>query len=741
MTDLIKIKLPTKTVIPTTKKKLYLVQVNNHYGKNIFLPYSVGLLWAYAKTFPEIENSYELGGLLYKKEAISDVIAKLDNPDYIGVSSYIWNWMWNIEFCKAVKEKWPNCVIIAGGAHVPNRVEFIEENLFVDYAVYGEGEGPFTDLLKGFLDKNFDPSQLKSLMYRENGVGKITERKIFTDLDELKSPYLEGVFDKLMKEDWKWQALQETHRGCPYGCFAGDTVVSLPDGLFRLNEQKYNGHVNCNDISHTHTVGEDERFMYQGKKECIRISFTNGCKLTLTPEHNVMVVKNEEIVPILAKDFEVGDCVKYKDDQNNITYTNVNDIKNVGILDVYDVHNHPDHTVYANGILVANCTFCEWGAASLSKVRKLSTERILTEYEWFGKNNIEMLYNCDANYGLLPRDYELTEKLVATKVKFGAPVQFRAAFAKNSNDKIFNIATLLHEAGMLKSVTLAMQSMNETVLEAINRKNIKFDNFAALVDKYAEKGMPTYTELILGLPEETLETFIHGLDILLEAEQHNGIAIYNCMILPDTEMGTKEYIKKYNIQTVVMQAMLLHATPEPNTIIDVQEVVVGTSTMNHEEWKYAFIYSWMIQCFHVLGLTQDTAISLFKNKNVKYKEFYTKLMTWMESNPNTVAGKELIFIKNLLDKALSGSSWDCVDNRFGEVSWPPEEFAFLKIICNSNQFYNELTDFYKEMDCLELLEDQSKAMIVPVVGNEEEYAREIVWYGRKGYGAKKRKAV
>ena len=57
--------------------------------------------------------------------------------------------------------------------------------------------------------------------------------------------------------------------------------------------------------------------------------------------------------------------------------------------------------------------FCDWGSAVFTKVRPLSDERLNAELKWFGKNQIELLYNCDANYGPLDRDLSLTQTNVA----------------------------------------------------------------------------------------------------------------------------------------------------------------------------------------------------------------------------------------------------------------------------------------------------------------------------------------
>ena len=50
-----------------------------------------------------------------------------------------------------------------------------------------------------------------------------------------------------------------------------------------------------------------------------------------------------------------------------------------------------------------SCTFCDWGSATMTKVRKFSLERAKAEAKWFSDKKIKAVYNCDANFGIFPR--------------------------------------------------------------------------------------------------------------------------------------------------------------------------------------------------------------------------------------------------------------------------------------------------------------------------------------------------
>src|SRR5688572_19413900 len=98
---------------------IYLAQINNTYGRNAFLPYSVGLLQSYAQSIPAIKENYCFKNLFYLRQNVDEVVASMDSPAVFGVSCYIWNWEYSIALAKAVKTAFPDCLIILGGPHCP----------------------------------------------------------------------------------------------------------------------------------------------------------------------------------------------------------------------------------------------------------------------------------------------------------------------------------------------------------------------------------------------------------------------------------------------------------------------------------------------------------------------------------------------------------------------------------------------------------------------------------------------
>mgnify|MGYP003564622968 FL=1 len=193
---------------------------------NYWIPYSIGCLWSYAKQFDWVKNNFSIGELFFKREPSKYILETLDNPTIVGFSCYTWNEAYCMGMAKLIKDKWPDCLILFGGAQTSKR--HLKE-YYVDTIVLAEGEISFVDILSKILDNEPIPD--------------VYDRSRLQDLD-IPSPYLSGVFDHLMNKypDYKWATTIETNRGCPYACtfcdWGGTTYSKVKKfGLERIQEE------------------------------------------------------------------------------------------------------------------------------------------------------------------------------------------------------------------------------------------------------------------------------------------------------------------------------------------------------------------------------------------------------------------------------------------------------------------------------------------------------------------------
>lgn len=137
------------------------------------------------------------------------------DANIICFSTYIWNSIETFEICETLKIVKPDLKIILGGPEVSyDGVRVLEENPYIDYVIYGEGEEIFRELTKSLLNDDKDLSHIDGLIYfKENQIIKNSPRPLICDLDKIPSPYIN--FD----DDFKNKIVYfESSRGCPFAC-------------------------------------------------------------------------------------------------------------------------------------------------------------------------------------------------------------------------------------------------------------------------------------------------------------------------------------------------------------------------------------------------------------------------------------------------------------------------------------------------------------------------------------------
>jgi tRNA A37 methylthiotransferase MiaB len=198
-----------------------LVQINNSFSNQNYLPYSVGLLQAYAQRHLPTPERYQFLLPLYKRIPADDGVAHLRSAQIIGFSTYCWNNRISLEIARRIKEQHPQTIIVFGGPHVPNRAEaFLRAHPFIDLAAHGEGEDVFLRILRDGIFGDWADIPGISYLDRQGRFVSHAAGTRLANLDAVPSPYLQGVFEPLAaaNPNETWIAVWETNRGCPFGC-------------------------------------------------------------------------------------------------------------------------------------------------------------------------------------------------------------------------------------------------------------------------------------------------------------------------------------------------------------------------------------------------------------------------------------------------------------------------------------------------------------------------------------------
>lgn len=365
-----------------------------------------------------------------------------------------------------------------------------------------------------------------------------------------------------------------------------------------------------------------------------------------------------------------------------------------------------------------SCVFCYWGRCK-SKFRTFSMEKVKAEIDWFSEHRIAFCFCADANFGMLERDEEITDYIIEKKALSGYPVKLESFAAKDKTDRVFDINCKLAKAELNNGVSVACQSLSPEVLKNIGRKNMSLDELAKTLHKYSKANVTTYTDLMLGLPGDTYESYCRSLLGVIEAGQHNIINILPFEMLPNTTMYTPEFIEKYSVKTVKSKLCLNRCKlSESDSLGSRSEVIVETNTMSRSDWRNAFRISALVQGYHCFGLLTYISVYLRREKNVSYYDFYTSLYDWSEKN-NTFIKSVTDRVCRSLDSFLEGKgNLGFYDKELGDIYWQFQEGQFLFSALDIDRFYSEIREFSKrfepdENEFEDLLRYQQEMIVTP----------------------------
>jgi len=530
-----------------------LAQINDTCAES-YMPYSIACLQAYAQRHLP-PQAVDFMPLVYKRAAMSQIVARLSGADLVGFSIYIWNAQISLEVARRLKRQEPDCTIVFGGPHVPNDAEqFLTNHEFIDLVVHGEGEGVFSNVLMALPEHDWSGVDGISYVTDKGEIARTKSAERLRDLNQIPSPFLSGVFDDIMRShpEEEWIALWETNRGCPF-----------------------------------------------------------------------------------------------------------------------------------------QCTFCDWGSATASKVNAFDLDRLKQEIDWFSSRKVKTIMACDANFGIMKRDLEIARYVCDAHAQTGYPRAFLVQNTKNKTERAYSVQTILAEAKLGGRIGLAMQSLDSVTLTNIKRDNISLDTYFELGRRFATDDLETDTDIILGLPGETYDSFTRGIETLMG--QNNRVRFTNLTILPNAKMGDPEYRKCYGMTTSRSPLVNLHTTMDHlnDGVVEYQDLVTSTASLPAADWRSARVFSWMaaflffdkifmlpmIITKEVAGISFRGVVEAFVNAPEEYEVVF-EIRSFFEREASAIqqGGPEYVYSQDWLG-----------------IWWLANEYIFIKLTVE-----DKLSRFYEE---------------------------------------------
>ncbi len=183
------------------------------------VPLAAAYLRLYAQRVARMDGEIELlpsslADTLGDAAMVREIVAR--RPDVLGLSCYLWNIERSLYLAEQVKQRLPSVVVALGGPEMTPDNAWVLKHPAVDYAIFGEGEQTFADLLGHLAGKRVrtqDPPTIPGLWSK----GEPTippPRQQLAHLNDVGRVYVEGTLDPRQYDS----LFLETIRGCIFKC-------------------------------------------------------------------------------------------------------------------------------------------------------------------------------------------------------------------------------------------------------------------------------------------------------------------------------------------------------------------------------------------------------------------------------------------------------------------------------------------------------------------------------------------
>jgi radical SAM superfamily enzyme YgiQ (UPF0313 family) len=319
------------------------------------------------------------------------------------------------------------------------------------------------------------------------------------------------------------------------------------------------------------------------------------------------------------------------------------------------------------------CTFCVQGTSWYTKVHNFEIERIKEEIGYIARKINELcpsmgtLRIADSNYGMFERDIEISAHLGKMQKEHGWPNYIDATTGKNRADRIVKS---VEKVGGALVVYQAVQSLDETVLKNVKRANIKLEAYSQLLMYIRGRGLRSNSDLILGLPGETLSSHVSSIHKLLDGGA-SQVTNFQLLMLKGSELETRASRDEFKFETRFRIGPKNFGMYGNETVMDVEEVVVATDTMSFEDYLEARKYALVSAAYWHDSLLDDVLVFCEKS-GVKRSQWLDAVLSLMESDQGVV--------RKYLDNFVRETTNELFPTREACVRSYSQEDAFARLL-------------------------------------------------------------
>lgn len=296
-----------------------------------------------------------------------------------------------------------------------------------------------------------------------------------------------------------------------------------------------------------------------------------------------------------------------------------------------------------------SCTFCCQGVLSYNKLATVSPQHAGEEVRYIAEKLQQFpkipLGICDSNFGMYPRDLEVATEVGQIMDEFNWPQGFTVTTGKTNHERILEVARILKNK---MAINCATQSMDDSVLEKIKRKNLTPEQYKILREHTEAAGLSMIGEIIVPLPGETKETFFEGVKTICTVGIE-FVNVYTTMMLMGTDLCSSETRAEYGLETRYRILPRQFGDYRGLKVFEIEEVCIATNTMSHDEYNVCRGLALVSTVF--ASEQYDAVRRILLELNIEFPDFLVALHTKID-NDKSGSSVKLIY-NDYLDATLA----------------------------------------------------------------------------------------
>lgn len=228
------------------------------------------------------------------------------------------------------------------------------------------------------------------------------------------------------------------------------------------------------------------------------------------------------------------------------------------------------------------CAYCTWGNYGNKLIRKFPLEQVFEDLDYIFSTSTRPFHLIigDANFGILERDISIAEHIRKLSERYGNVTGVEIFSSKRQLERNLTIFDIL---GDLSTPDYAVQTFDTKALANVGRTNLGVEEIGRFVQRINSRGRRVYTDLLVGLPGERMESHINSVKMAIDLGFCKA-AIADIRLLPGSRMEEDEFRKRYGIRGLWRVIPSAYGKYAGRRVVEYEQCIRETDVMSGENF-------------------------------------------------------------------------------------------------------------------------------------------------------------